>query len=204
MRKPNLHAPAEKHLLKHLVSVVHPVNIYQKFRHRTIKFRRNFPFHLTGRIKRPCKRPVLNHGYTVFFRCPDDSEGKIILSLCQHHRSRAFFRIIFQGNRKMRRVPYNHIRLRNTLHHPAHSHLSLDSADSAFDLRISFCHLIFVLDFLLGHLQIALIVPSLVEKIKKSHHRKGKTDFYDQVVHHLQHKSRGTVCLHVKHEGYFT
>ena len=84
--------------------------------------------------------------------------------------------VIFQSHCKMRGVPYNHVSLRNLLYHPAKGHLSLNPAYAPFYFRIPFRLLIFILNFLLGHFQILLILPSLIQKIKKCHNYKYHTD----------------------------
>ena len=127
----------------------------------------------------------------MLFTDPYNSQCQLILPLGKHHRRPVLFRVVFQRHREMSRVSHNHIRLGNLLHHTAHRHLTLQLPDSPFDLRIPLSHLIFFLYLLLGHLEIVLVIPSLVKVIKKRYYRKSNADLYYQLKHQPEHLCRG-------------
>ena len=92
----------------------------------------------------------------------------------------------------MCRVTDNHICIRNLLHHPVSCTASLE---------ISLCLLVFFFQFLFGHPDLFLVIPSLVKIIKPCDCSKDQADFYDHRHHHLQCIHRGCQNVHIHHSG---
>ena len=86
----------------------------------------------------------------------------MICAFRQYHGSPVRIGIVSQCYREMGRVPDDHIRLRDILHHTHGRHLALFLPNPSLDLRIALRLLILFLDFLLAHAQILLILPPLV------------------------------------------
>ena len=99
----------------------------------------------------------------------------------------------------MRRVTDDHIRIRNCLHHPVPCPASLQISDFSFDLRISLRLLELLFQFLLGHPDLFLIIPSLIKIIKTGDRAEDQPDLHDHIHHKLQCIHRRYLNVHIHH-----
>ena len=117
-------------------------------------------------VKGPGERRGGHDGDVVFAPDLPDLHRHLVDPLGQYlGRRPRLARIVFERHRVVGRVGDDHIGLGDIPHHAAHGHLHLQLAYPPLDLGLAFAVLELVLDLLLGHLELAIVVPALERHI---------------------------------------
>ena len=96
----------------------------------------------------------------------------------------------------MGRVTNHYVGLGHLLHHALLGPLALDLLDFSLNLGVAFCLLIFFLNLLFGHFQLALIVPPLIEVVEEGQHRERDGDLEHQSDNLVEEDTAGLPQLH--------
>ena len=101
------------------------------------------------------------------------------------------------GGSKVRRISYDHIRARHSLHHARTRHSSLQLFNFPFNLRVAFHLLVFLFNLLFGHFELSLKFPPLVQVIKKGNHQKRCRHLQQQAKPQFQHGLNRSCQIHI-------
>ena len=141
------------------------IYVRQNFCNSGIKLFGDFLSDIDHFIQCPGQRLAFENRHAVFDRDLANLHRQIPLPFGNDARRMHRVGVVFDRDRKLRRIRHDHVRLGNVLLKPLRHHLDRDLSAAAFDLGIAVHRLHFVFHFLLGHLQRLFDFVSLIEII---------------------------------------
>ena len=143
------------------------VNLGQNLGDRAEKFERNFLANIDDFVQGPCQWFTFHDRNLVFFGNPNDILREDSGTFGDDSWSPHFSRLILNRDRQVRRVCQNQISLWYILHRLLLTRLSLLSANSRFDVRITAIVLLFLFDFFTRHFELLLLTEPLDQIVRE-------------------------------------